>query len=104
MGQDFRYDLNATDHSGIDIWALNDTTNFAIDSNGVITNIVDLALGTYGLNVSVSDTLGFTNSTAFRVIVENPDQLMPDLIPYVLVGGGVIVVIALVVVFIKKRG
>ncbi len=101
VGQDFRYDLNATDFSEIGSWSLNDTANFGIDSNGVITNTVNLALGTYGLNVSVSDTGGFTRSAVFNVIVERLAQ--PDLTPYVLVGGGVIVVIVLVVVFLKKR-
>ena len=104
LGEDFRYDINATDFSGVDTWALNDTTNFAIDSNGVVTSTVDLVLGTYGLNVSVSDTLGFTRSAVFNVIVESSPPPLSDLIPYVMIGGGVIVVIALVVVFLKKRG
>jgi len=67
--QSFRYDLNATDYSGIETWTLNDTARFAIDSNGVITNLVDLELGSYGLNVTVSDSLGNTRIAVFKVTV-----------------------------------
>jgi hypothetical protein len=100
FGQDFRYDINATDHSGIGAWGLNDTTNFVIDSNGVITNIVDLELGRYGLNVSVSDIGGFTRSATFTVSVESATP--PDVLLYVMVGGGVVLIV-LVVVFIRYR-
>jgi hypothetical protein len=104
LGQDFRYDLNATDFSGLGTWALNDTTNFAIDSNGVITNNTALALGSYGLNVSVSDLLGFTRDTIFKLTVLTP----PPVIDHGIIGfaaGGIVIVIivALVVVFMKKR-
>ncbi|MHA2350738.1 MAG: hypothetical protein ACXADL_14035 [Candidatus Thorarchaeota archaeon] len=105
LGQDFRYDLNATDFSGLGTWAINDTTNFAIDSNGVITNTTALALGSYGLNVSVSDSLGFTRASVFKVTVESvPTTTLPDLTLYAAAGVAGIVIIALVVVFMKKRG
>ena len=103
LGEDFRYDLNASDFSGVDAWAVNDTTNFAIDSDGVITNIVDLAVGTFGLNVSVSDTGGFTRSATFRVIVERPDAPLPDITLYLVLGGGGVIIVALVVLFMRKR-
>ena len=106
LGDDFNYDIDASDFSGLDTatWAVNDTTNFAIDSDGVITNLVDLELGTYGLNVSVSDTGGFTNSTTFTVIVESPDAPPPpDITLYLILGGAGIVIVALVVLFMRKR-
>lgn len=102
LGQDFRYDLNATDFSGVEDWWLNDTTNFVIDYNGVIYNKVDLEFGTYALNVSVDDTLGFAQSGVFTVSVQIPAS--PDFVLYAGVAGGAIVIIALVVVFMKKRG
>ncbi len=102
LGQDFRYDLNATDFSGVEDWWLNDTTNFVMDYNGVIYNTVDLEFGTYALNVSVDDTLGFTQSAVFTVSVQIPPS--PALGFYAGVAGGAIVIIALVVVFMKKRG
>ncbi|MFW9869848.1 MAG: hypothetical protein ACFFEL_09500 [Candidatus Thorarchaeota archaeon] len=102
FGQDFRYDLNATDSSGVEAWELNDTTNFTIDSNGIITNLVDLESGRYSLNVSVSDSLGYTRSAQFDVIV-NPPPPPPDLTIYLLWGGGGIVIVALVVLLMRKR-
>jgi hypothetical protein len=106
LGQDFRYDLNATDFSGVDTvtWTVNDTTNFAIDSSGVITNIVDLAVGTYGLDVSVSDNGGYTRSAIFTVTVESPEAPQPpDITLYLMLGGGGIVIVALVVILMRKR-
>ncbi|MFX1579108.1 MAG: hypothetical protein ACFFBJ_05630 [Promethearchaeota archaeon] len=102
LGQDFKYDINATDFSGLGTWTVNDTTNFAIDSNGVVTNVLDLTVGTYGLNVSVSDTSGFTRSATFTVTVE--DSSLPPIgaLPYLAVGGGAFLIV-LVVVLIRNR-
>jgi hypothetical protein len=48
--------LAASDLSGIALWTINDTTNFAIDSSGRLTSIVTpLPVGSYGLNVTASD-------------------------------------------------
>jgi hypothetical protein len=101
LGEDFSYDINASDFSGVDTatWAVNDTTNFAIDSDGVITNVVGLARGTYGLNVSVSDTGGFTRSATFNVMVESS---VPGALPYIIVGGGAFLIV-LVIVLIRSR-
>ncbi|MFW9793926.1 MAG: hypothetical protein ACFFEE_06485, partial [Candidatus Thorarchaeota archaeon] len=102
FGKEFRYDLNATDFSGLGTWGLNDTTNFAIDSNGVITNAVGLALGVYALNVSVSDSQGYTRSAEFTVTVQTTAQ--PYLTLYAVAGVGAFVIVALAVVVMKKRG
>lgn len=102
LGQDFRYDLNASDFSGLGTWGLNDTTNFAIDSNGVITNEANLELGTYGLNVSVSDSNGFTRYAEFSVTVQSP--LPQDYTLYLVAGGGGVVIVALVVLIFRRRG
>jgi hypothetical protein len=50
-GNAFNCDLDASDLSGISSWEINDTTNFNIDSNGIITNVGTLAVGEYGLEV-----------------------------------------------------
>jgi V8-like Glu-specific endopeptidase len=71
FGTSFRYNLNATDPSAIDTWWINDTTNFAIDTAGVITNALPLAVGVYGLQVSVNDTFDNTQTTTFTVTVED---------------------------------
>jgi hypothetical protein len=102
LGDSFSYNLNASDFSGIDEWAINDTANFAIDDDGVITNNVPLNALTYALNVEVSDTIGNTLNANFTVTVQSTGQ--PIDINLILLGGGVaIIVIALVVVIIKKR-
>ncbi|MFX1483966.1 MAG: hypothetical protein ACFFCP_12365 [Promethearchaeota archaeon] len=101
-GTDFRYDLNATDFSGLGTWSINDTTNFAIDSNGVVTNVVDLEVARYTLNVSVSDSQGYARSAVFDVVVR---QLFgSDLTLYLLAGGAGVVIVALVVLFMRRRG
>jgi hypothetical protein len=100
-GQDFEYDVNATDYAGIDHYWVDDMENFAIDNDGVITNAVNLAAGTYPIKVSVNDTYGNTRSETFDLVVT------PGGIPmeYLVVGGGVVVVVILVLViwWMRKR-
>jgi hypothetical protein len=69
LGESFYYDINATDHAGIDQWWINDTQNFAIDDQGVITNISELVIGTYDVTVWVNDTLNNTQTGTFRLTV-----------------------------------
>lgn len=100
-GVPFEYDLNATDHNGIDTWLVNDTTHFAIDANGVIINAIVLSPNTYWLEVSVNDTLDNTQTAEFSVTV-NPTTPPPDLLIFALIGGGALAVIVVVVV-IRRR-
>ncbi|KKM55992.1 hypothetical protein LCGC14_1552070, partial [marine sediment metagenome] len=55
FGQSFSYDVNASDLSGIDHYTVNDTLNFQIDGNGLITNKTALLVGKYWLNISAFD-------------------------------------------------
>ncbi len=71
FGQPFQYDLNATDLSGLDQWWINDTTHFAIDSNGVIVNATFLFIDTYGLQIWVNDTFGNTATVIIAIIVQD---------------------------------
>jgi hypothetical protein len=71
FGDDFYYDLDATDPSGVATWELSESTYFTINSEGVITNIVALPVGVYELQVSVRDTKGNTNNQIFTVTVED---------------------------------
>ena len=66
-GNPFYYDLNATASAGIDSWWLNSTINFSIDSEGVIRNVSQLPIGSYGLQVWVNDTLSNVISAEFTV-------------------------------------
>ncbi|MHA2177351.1 MAG: hypothetical protein ACXAAK_03280 [Candidatus Thorarchaeota archaeon] len=101
-GDPFDYDLNATDYSGIDQWWINDTQNFAIDVNGVISNLAVLVVGTYGISVSVNDTLGNTQTGMFRLTVESPPPLFPIELIIGSVGAIALVIVALVIW--RKRG
>jgi len=63
-------DLDATaTPPGLAHWWLNDTTLFAIDQHGVLTNRVVLAVGTYSVEVSVSDWMNNTITARVAIIV-----------------------------------
>ena len=107
-GASFYYDLNATDYSGIDQWWIDDTQNFTIDDDGVITNIVDLVEGDYNITVSVNDTLGFTQTDLFRLRVgltttdgstttSEPPTTFPMELAVAAAGVSVIVILVLVI-------
>ncbi|MGQ4911344.1 MAG: LVIVD repeat-containing protein [Candidatus Thorarchaeota archaeon] len=64
-----RYDLNASDFSGIDTYWLNDVGHFTIDSQGVMTNNTPLSIRTYNIQVWVNDTQGNVATAQFYVIV-----------------------------------
>ena len=69
FGAPFFYDLDASDPAGIDTWWLNDTTHFAIDATGAITNALTLGVSTYGVQVWVNDTLNNVQTATFTVTV-----------------------------------
>ena len=110
------YQLNAYDASGISWW-VNDTTNFAISQDGLLTNNTVLNLEHYGLNVTVTDGFGNSISTAFRIhnilvpitattttTTTTTEPAPLDLTIILLFGGGVLaVVIVIVIVRIKSR-
>lgn len=63
------YDINATDDVEIDMFFINDTSNFKIDSStGVFENNTILSVGVYAVNVSVNDT---SSNLASEVIEVN---------------------------------
>ncbi|MFW9971594.1 MAG: WD40 repeat domain-containing protein [Candidatus Odinarchaeota archaeon] len=55
FGTDFSYDVNASDSSGISYYWINDTINFNITTNGLITNISSLNIGDYLLEIRAYD-------------------------------------------------
>jgi len=83
-GKDLDYTFAATDFSGIDDWIFNDTLNFALSTSVVektltfrITNIGILAVGVYGLNITVLDPYDNSVTRLFRVTVLSTDQISP---------------------------
>jgi len=71
-GDDYYFDANATDVSGIDYYELNDTTYFDITLNeGIITNKGLLALGAYSLEARAYDPYGYYSSANFTITVQD---------------------------------
>lgn len=71
LGYLFRYNLNATDPSGLHIWKVNNTSDFSIDNNGTISNASNLVVGTYSIRVSVNDSYGHTLASTFSLTVQD---------------------------------
>jgi hypothetical protein len=103
LGESFYYDLNATDYSGIDQWWINDTVNFAIDADGTITNIKDLVVGDYGIQVNVNDTRGNTKTSMFTLTIKARPVLIPLELIIATVGVVAVVVVVLIIWRTKRR-
>ena len=99
-GLPFSYDLNATDGQGLASWTINDTTNFAIDADGVVTNAVVLAVGTYNLRVTVSDPADNTLTGTFKVTVVA--VLMPPIFLYIGIAVVAIILVILIIYFWQR--
>ncbi|MGY5861984.1 MAG: hypothetical protein RTU09_06380 [Candidatus Thorarchaeota archaeon] len=78
FGERLRYDLNASDLSGIHYYWINDTTHFTIDSNGLISDAQNLAIDIYWLEVRAYDPYGYYCGAIFNVTVHG---VIPDTQP-----------------------
>jgi len=80
-GSELNYDINANDYGiGIESFSINWTNLFSINkSTGVLSNISELEVGIYYINVSVNDTLGNIDSSVLQVNVSNCDVTPPTL-------------------------
>ncbi|MGY5854560.1 MAG: hypothetical protein RTU92_13410, partial [Candidatus Thorarchaeota archaeon] len=58
FGDTFEYDVNASSTTGPASYFVNDTSNFSIDSNGVIRNATVLSVGYYGLLIEAVNMFG----------------------------------------------
>jgi parallel beta-helix repeat protein len=115
--------IHALDLSGIDHWSINDTTHFTLSatyydlgSTARITNISVLEPASYGLNITAYDPFDNSCSATFVVtVLEIPtitttttttsstiDQLDPLLALGLGAGIGGAVVIAIVIVFLRR--
>jgi hypothetical protein len=70
-GETLDMQLSAIDNTGISHWTLNDTTNFAITSIGRVFSIGIIQPGIYGLEITVHDLAGNTQSAACTITVED---------------------------------
>jgi len=101
------YQLEASDPSGIDSWAVNDTAQFAISASGLVTNATTLEPGVYYLEVTVTDTESNSVTVTIMITVNALVPPTPPLDPAMIlaiggVGAGVIII--LLVVVLKKKG
>lgn len=71
FGNSLEYDLNASDLSGINNWWINDTSNFNIDSNGILTNVVSLPVGDYWLEVRAYDPYDNYCTTIMQITIKD---------------------------------
>jgi hypothetical protein len=69
LGNSLLYNLNASDLQTV-YYRVNDTDNFHIDSTGILTNITELTVGTYYLDLNASDGVN-DNLINISIIVED---------------------------------
>ena len=74
LGQSFSYDTDATDVQIVSYW-VNDTTNFAIDGNGLLTNNSVLSLGPYYLRLNASDGTNINSTTIVVTVLDTTKPL-----------------------------
>jgi hypothetical protein len=64
--------IGADDGSGVnDSYAVNDSTNFKINTTGTLENNTVLAVGTWFVNITITDYAGNMNETEYKVTVED---------------------------------
>ncbi|MHA2401984.1 MAG: right-handed parallel beta-helix repeat-containing protein, partial [Candidatus Kariarchaeaceae archaeon] len=109
VGTPLSVQFSAEDWSGIGGWAVNDTTNFTIDSTGLLTNSSTLPIGVYGLTIEVWDVFGNTETIEITVVVffippttPPPGGELGTLILAVGLGGAGFAIIVVVVIIRKE--
>lgn len=104
-GQPFAYQLSATDFGGLDTWWINDTSHFTISNNGLITNIIPLPVGIYGLQVWVNDTSANTLTAIFTINVQGSTTPLPGIpgFPMIAIVVGLIIGVSLGIIVRHKR-
>ena len=77
-GESFFYDVNASDTSGVE-YSINDTVNFTINSEGIITNSSSLSLGVYPLEIRAYNP--FNNSITATIHIRVKSKSSSNGIP-----------------------
>ena len=108
QGDPFLQRVGAWDSSGIDHWWLNDTNHFTLDGHGVIRNATSLIAGRYAIEIRAYDPYdNFCSAVIVLTVLESTRTTQPpDESALVIVAGvGIsgVVVIASVLMFLKKR-
>ncbi len=93
----------ATDPSGIDLWAVNDTVNFQISSTGLLTNIGTLQAGNYTILISVTDSFGNNASMVVTIVVRTTGGLPSTLVLAIGTGAAAVLLVIILIIY-KRRG
>ncbi len=107
VGENVSAQYTSEDPSGIDHWGVNNTVNFAIDASGVLTNLVDLPVGEYVVQVSVSDVhdhVTFIDVTITVLAATGGGELPTSLILAIGAGAAILVLVVVVIGYKTKRG
>lgn len=70
---------NATDNGNLDIYFINDSTNFTISTTGLLENATLLETGNYYLNISVNDTANNILSAQIKITITYTDNEPPSI-------------------------
>jgi subtilisin family serine protease len=100
-GETLNYNLNATDPSGIDRYWVNDTDNFQINEEGVLSNPESLEEGVYWLELRSYDTYNNYLSSIIKVTVESPIQFIPGYEPILILS--ILGITTIIIVLVKRN-
>jgi hypothetical protein len=78
VGDSFLYDVNASDASGVE-FSIDDTVNFTINPEGIITNSSSLSLGVYPLEIRAYNS--FNNSITATIHIRVDPKPSSNAIP-----------------------
>ena len=104
-GESVSEQYTAFDPSGIGGWTIDDTINFTISVNGLLTNRAELLPGVYEVRITVSDIFGHTSYKDVTITV-NPvtGGGLPTALALGIGAGGAVIVLVIIAIGYKKRG
>lgn len=70
VDESFKYDVDASDNVMIDHYWINNTIDFKINQNGQITNITELIIGSYWIEIRAYDTSDNSISKIIKITVK----------------------------------
>ena len=74
-GEEISYDMNASDETSFDCFAVNDT-DFTIDCTGLLTNGSSLGVGLTWINITINDSSNNLNSTVIYINITQATGLI----------------------------
>jgi hypothetical protein len=108
FGDTLELQLDAWDPSGIAGWSVDNTADFSISSEGLLTSSDDLLVGQHEITVTAFDVYGNSVSSTFYVVVRSTSAggLSISLALTILfeVMGGVLIVLSCVFLMARRHG